>query len=242
MKSYRPILSRLDLPEYNKNNNRYKKIPKNIKYGNISLSYKEYLNLEDPIFDWKEFRSIIPAPDKNNSNTVKEELKYMYNINRNLTESQIKQVKLFDNPSHLSFLNLLRANGIKEDTRMYNLLNRELGYIITKLKMYYQRPRAYQLAYYHDIDLSPLESFSAWSPSYPSGHGFQGTFFAKFYSWKYPNLKKILGRFGKEFADSRIYGGYHYPSDNLVSNILVEYFFKKDYHKKIEKLIKDKYY
>ena len=57
-----------------------------------------------------------------------------------------------------------------------------------------------------------------------------------------PHLKKKLMRFGKEYADSRIYGGYHYPSDNLVSNKIVDYFFKKKYHKNLEKNIKQKYY
>jgi len=241
MKSYRPILSKLDLPEY-KYESKYKKVPKNIKYGNVTLSYNKFLHMKNPIFDWKEFLRKIPSPDSNNSNIVKSEIKYLYDINKNLTKRQRKQVQLFDRPSHLSFLNLLKANGIDEDKHMHDLINLELAHIIIKLKVYFQRPRAYQLAYYYGIDFTPMESYSAWTPSYPSGHGFQGTFYAKYYSWKYPHLKKKLMRFGKEYADSRIYGGYHYPSDNLVSNKIVDYFFKKKYHKNLEKNIKQKYY
>ena len=104
-------------------------------------------------------------------------------------------------------------------------MNNELSYIIIKLKNYFQRPRAYQLAYYYGIDLYPMES-GAWTPSYHLVMDFR-YIFARYLSWKYPKLKKKLMRFGKEFADSRIYGGYHYPSDNLVSNQLVDYFLKK---------------
>ena len=49
-------------------------------------------------------------------------------------------------------------------------------------------------------------------------------------------------RFGKELADSRIYGGYHYPSDNLVSEKLVKVFFRRKYHKNLERKIKEKYW
>ena len=240
MKSYRPVLSKLELPEY-KYKYKYKNIP-NIKYGNVTLSYKKFLNFQDPIFNWKEFLKAIPPPDSNNSNTVKKEIKYLHKINKNLTKQQRKQVDLFDKPSNLTFFNLLKENGINEDEQLFFHMNNELSYIIIKLKNYFQRPRAYQLAYYYGIDLYPMESHSAWTPSYPSGHGFQGTFFARYLSWKYPKLKKKLMRFGKEFADSRIYGGYHYPSDNLVSNQLVDYFFKKKYHKTLEDKVRQKYY
>ena len=64
---------------------------------------------------------------------------------------------------------------------------------------------------------------------------------AKFYSYKYPDIKKKLKKFGKEMADSRLYGGFHYPSDNLVSKQLVNIIFKKKIHLYLEKKVKEKY-
>ena len=92
--------------------------------------------------DWKEFLRKIPSPDSNNSNIVKSEIKYLYDINKNLTKRQRKQVQLFDRPSHLSFLNLLKANGIDEDKRMHDLINSELDYFIKKDKKPGLRVRA----------------------------------------------------------------------------------------------------
>ena len=48
MKSYRPVLSKL-ITEY-KYKYKCKNIP-NIKYGNVTLSYKKFLNFQDPIFN-----------------------------------------------------------------------------------------------------------------------------------------------------------------------------------------------
>lgn len=241
MKKYKPILKNLELPEYEFKKT-YKGIPKNLVYGNPSSTYKKILNLKKPLFNWREFLKIMTPPDNDNSNIVKQEIEYLKKLNRKLTKKEINVIKFLDSSDENIFINFLKSNGVDEDKKMFNLINNELAYLIVKLKLHFQRPRPYQLAYHYNIKLHPLESISAWTPSYPSGHGFQGIFYARYYAWKYPHLKKELMRFGKEFADSRIYGGYHYPSDNLVSKKISDYFFKKKYHLTLEKKIKEKYY
>jgi hypothetical protein len=237
---YKAILEELELPKYNTGgiNN---KIPKNIKYGNTARFGIKLLNLEDPILKWKKFTKYIPKPQDYRSNGVKKELLFLKNVQDNLDKKDIKRIYKLDRPSNINYIELLKENGYSPSTKKHNLFSLELGHLILKLKMHYQRPRAFQISHYHNIKLNPLDSTSAWTPAYPSGHGFQAYFWYKFYSIKYPKMKKKLKRFAKEMADSRIHGGYHYPSDNLISKKLVNIIFKKKLHISLEKKLKEKY-
>ncbi len=238
--SYKVILEELNLPKYNIGDINHA-IPKNIQYGNPIRHYIKFLKFEDPILKWKKFIKYIPKPQDYRSNAVKKEILYLKDLQEQLTKKNIKRIYHHDRPSNINFLNLLEENGYNPSRKFYNIMNNEMGYVIHKLKMHFQRPRAYQISHYHNIKLNPLDSTSAWTPAYPSGHGFQAYFWSKFYSYKYPEMKKKLKKFGKEMADSRIYGGYHYPSDNLVSKNLVNIMFKKKLHIYLEKKVKKKY-
>ena len=238
--SYKAILYELNLPKY-KTGTINTKIPKNIEYGNPARFGLDMLNLKDPILDWKKFTRLIPKPQDYRSKAVKKELIYLKKIQDILSKKEIKRIYQHDRPSKINFIQLLEDNGYYPSVKMYNLMNKEMGNFMINLKMHYQRPRAYQISHYHNIKLNPLDSTSAWTPAYPSGHGFQAYFWSKYYAIKYPKMKKKLERLGKEMADSRIYGGYHYPSDNLVSEKIVNIIFKKKIHIYLEKKIKEKY-
>lgn len=238
---YKVILDKIKLPEYD-DKKINKKIPKNIKYGNPAHFAKKLIYLKNPIINWKKFLKYIPEPQDYRSNSVKKEILFLKDLENKLTKKMEKRVYEHDRPSNLSFLNLLINNGYSPSQDLFYYMNKELGYLIMKLKMYFQRPRAYQISHYHNIKLMPLDSTSAWSPAYPSGHGFQAYFWYRFYTYKYPKMRSILKKFGKEIADSRLYGGYHYPSDNLVSKNLVNIIFKKNYHIYLENKVKDKYF
>lgn len=238
---YKTILDKLELPEY-EISKIYKKIPKNIQYGNPARFAKKLLYLKKPILNWKKFIKYIPKPQDYRSDAVKKEILFLKNLQNNLTKTEIKRVYKHDRSTRINFYDFIKMHGYSPSYSLYYRMNKELGHIILKLKMYYQRPRAFQISHYHNIELMPLDSNSAWSPAYPSGHGFQAYFWYKFYSYKYPKLKHVLKKFGKEMADSRLYGGYHYPSDNIVSKKLVDVFFEKNLHIYLEKKVKKKFF
>ena len=70
-----------------------------------------------------------------------------------------------------------------------------------------------------------LNSETADTPSYPSGHAFQAYYLAKILSKKFPKKKEQLMKLALRISNSRIIAGLHYPSDRdfaywLVDNLL----------------------
>ena len=95
-----------------------------------------------------------------------------------------------------------------------------------RLKMFYQRPRPYQIAWLGKIEILPLGSTSALSPAYPSGHGAQSRLIALILSEAYPDKKEFLMKICDFVADSRVAMGLHFPSDNVFGQAIAEYLFQ----------------
>jgi len=104
----------------------------------------------------------------------------------------------------------------------------EIGALIVQLKNHYQRPRPYQLAFYTEQELNPYYSYSAVSPSYPSGHACQALFLFNLIGFHYEDKKEELLKIAKQVSDSRIILGVHYPSDNVFGHLIVNQLLLKD--------------
>jgi hypothetical protein len=104
----------------------------------------------------------------------------------------------------------------------------DLGVLVVQLKNHYQRPRPYQVAFYTEQDLHPYYSYSAVSPSYPSGHACQALFLFHLIGFHYEDKKEELLKVAKQVADSRIILGVHYKSDNLFGFQIVKELLLKD--------------
>ena len=83
-----------------------------------------------------------------------------------------------------------------------------------KLKYKFNRPRPYQLAYPLKLNLFPLRSTSALSPSYPSGHTAQAYVIMGVIGNKNPNIYSMCKKIVDDIAESRVAIGVHYSSDN----------------------------
>jgi hypothetical protein len=116
-----------------------------------------------------------------------------------------------------------------EDYIQYlNQVSDDLGALVVQLKNHYQRPRPYQVAFYTEQDLHPYYSYSAVSPSYPSGHACQALFLFHLIGFHYEDKKEELLKIAKQVADSRIILGIHYKSDNLFGFQIVKELLLKD--------------
>jgi hypothetical protein len=85
--------------------------------------------------------------------------------------------------------------------------------LLIKLKYYHQRPRPFQLADYYKLKLFPYKSFSADSPSFPSGHSFQGKILTEVVGNHYPETYSYMKKLFDDISYSRLYLGLHYQSD-----------------------------
>jgi acid phosphatase (class A) len=92
------------------------------------------------------------------------------------------------------------------------------GINIHTAKKIYKRPRPY----IYNPEVKPCIDLEK-SYAYPSGHTFLARLFARLISKVYPErADKILAR-STQFAESRVIGGVHHPSDIKAANALADY-------------------
>jgi len=94
--------------------------------------------------------------------------------------------------------------------------------VVGKIKYYkqlYNRARPVQVA---PQIVNALDSTTANTPAYPSGHAFQAYYAAKILSKWEPARKKEWKDIAERVANIRIIAGLHYPSDRDFARRLVE--------------------
>ena len=103
----------------------------------------------------------------------------------------------------------------------------KLGCLVMRLKVFYNRPRAYQVAYYTGQDFNPKATISGNSPAYPSGHSTQAWFMGLMVAELFPSKAKEVLKLANDIADTRLALGVHYPSDQEFGKFIAHDLFKK---------------
>ena len=112
-------------------------------------------------------------------------------------------------PRH-AFTKYMDEKGIKYDPNYLILIIKDTQDIMVSYKRYYNRPRPAQV----NKSIMPMESITADTPAYPSGHAFQAYVLAKKLSRKYPLHYFQFFKIADRIATARVSAGLHYPSDN----------------------------
>lgn len=198
-----------------------------VTYGNLSEYHLNILKkkcLADeviPILD-KTYGNELNFP-LNNSETVKQELNDMSKKVKSVFDESnseyLARYKRYDKNLMQSIVSTFALKGIDVE-EIYNSVNDDIAPTIIKLKQKYQRPRPYQLAQYYKLKLFPYNTFSGHSPSYPSGHTIQAYVILNIIGNKFPKTYSFCKKFITDIADSRVYLGLHYPSDNDASYLI----------------------
>ena len=199
----------------------------NITYGNLNQRLLEILK-KKCIAD-----AVIPVLDKtygdklnfpqNNSDSVKEELNDMVQKVNSLKDENNKshyfRYLRYDRNLLQSIIAVFTEKGLDIKEIVENVDN-DISPTIIKLKQKYQRPRLNQLAEYYKLKLFPFSTISGHSPSYPSGHTLQAYVILNIVANKHPQSYSFCKEFINDVANSRVYLGLHYPSDNDASFII----------------------
>ena len=198
-----------------------------VTYGNLSEYHLDILKqncLADeviPILD-KTYGSQLDFP-LNNSETVKQELNELVEKVRSIFDESnsehFARYKRYDRNLKQSIISAFTVKGMDIE-EIFDSINDDISSTIIKLKQKYQRPRPYQLAQYYKLKLFPYDTFSGHSPSYPSGHTIQAYVILNIIGNKYPQSYGFCKQFITDIADSRVYLGLHYPSDNDASYLI----------------------
>ena len=105
--------------------------------------------------------------------------------------------------------------------------------LILQLKVYYQRARPFQVAFYSKQNFVPFESTSAHTPSYPSGHATQIYIIGLVEIFKNPQKEKEIKKFCNMVAKTREIMGVHFESDTNFGKIIATALSK---HPKIKEI------
>jgi len=216
-----------------------------IKANNLNgLTYtqtpKAFLETADSDFKYMDI-SVSPLlnfpPPKNSSPETKKELmqikSFMESEHSEEFKSNLKEMN--EDPALFIINHYKKISGKNIPNDIFKFISDgDVEVLAMKLKMHYNRPRPYQLAKHYGIDLDynrSIQNNSANTPSYPSGHTLSAYFSANVISLIEPNLKPSLMKRARMVADSRIYEGVHFKSDNdfsvfLVDNALMPAFLK----------------
>ena len=187
-----------------------------LTYGNPShdqLTFIQGTCLVDDLFDTFK-NSVIP---KNDSELVNEELNEIADclaiVSQPENQNYLKRYLACDRNLIQALSSIFKQKDIEVEELVIEIV-KDVQNLIYKLKYHFQRPRPFQLAQYHKLKLFPYKTFSAHTPSYPSGHTIESIVILNVIGNKYPTEYAYCKELIEDIAYSRVYLGHHFPSDN----------------------------
>ena len=187
-----------------------------VTYGNPTKEYKEFLEKNSLVDDlFLKFKDdYFPL---NDSELVKDELNdvvdYINSISDEENKAFLTRYKAYDRSLIQVITTTFKQKGIDVESLCEDIII-DIRNLTYKLKYFYQRPRPYQLAQYYKLKLFPYNSFSASTPSYPSGHTMEAYVILNVIADKHPNEYQFCREMMEDVAYSRLYLGLHYSTDN----------------------------
>jgi len=186
-----------------------------VTYGNPTMEQKKYLeeiSIVDDLFP-KLKNDYFP---ETSSELVKDELNevvdYLNDITSEGNESYLARYKSYDRSLLQVIITTFQEKDIDVEKLSTDIL-KDIAPLLLKLKYHFQRPRPRQVAQYYKLKLFPYQSFSADTPSYPSGHTLEAYVILNVIANKFPNEYQFCKEMINDIAYSRIYLGLHFATD-----------------------------
>jgi hypothetical protein len=188
----------------------------------------KYLKIKTPDFKsgWKNI--VLPPTPKNTIEELEKVRKEIFKTTeQNLIDMGIQDTEKFE----VQFLDIIPDKSESMHKKIINLAY-QLAAVCAYFKRKYNRARPMEYAKEIGFDFPQIETMTAKSESYPSGHAFAAHFLASLFSKKYPRLKKQLHDFAEDCAMNRIRAGLHFFSDMdagiTLSKKLMTYYDPKE--------------
>lgn len=150
----------------------------------------------------------LPKPPENLA-----EVRLVVQAVESASPTDISQYKNCDKDASYYVKKVMEANNLFYNNKVIEYIEEQCVPIIRHYKNYYNRPRPYQVAAYHNIDLKRFKTGTSKTPSYPSGHTVQPLMVAFHYAKKYPQVSAEMLKGAQICGYGRVIAGLHYPSD-----------------------------
>ena len=192
-----------------------------IRYGEVDKNLKKKAAEKSPLLSLGD---IEHKPfNANSSKEVFEELSYIRKVQSSENEWYTGEYK---NKLDKDFVNIFfdyaRENNLIFDKQYILDTVDQVDSLILGLKLFYNRPRPYQINKYHNIDIKVNDTDTAQTPAYPSGHALQGRLVYRLLADIHVNHEKQLRNISDQISMARIIRGVHFPTDNEFSNLIVD--------------------
>ena len=155
---------------------------------------------------WQKITLENPIPEE-------AEIDKLIAICHSATEKDKEEYKKCDTDASYFIKEHLTKNDLQFDNSVIEYIEEQCVPIVRHYKNFFNRPRPYQVAAFHNKELRRFKTGTASTPSYPSGHTVQPLVVALHYSKKYPDHKNALLEGAKICGYGRVLAGLHYPTD-----------------------------
>jgi hypothetical protein len=179
---------------------------------------------QDSVTKQKFFNKPYPS---NISPEVRYELAELRKRTANISSADLEFATQAEKDHYGLWMKILHNMGISVARSFFENIAENTDGLLYALKYHYNRPRPFQLGYYHGIQVNPAIYTSANSPAFPSGHATEARLFALILSEKYLFAADKLMNIGNKMAESRLNAGVHYPSDTEFGYEVAQWIFSK---------------
>jgi len=175
-------------------------------------------------FDWQ---NILPDPLPNSHNNTIEELLYLSELTKYRNTYDLDLIDRIDKDPTIDIKNLCQQYNLVFPQEYFDNFYKETKNLILTIKAYFNRPRPKQLADLYNIPIDTIDSKTAKTPSYPSGHTVYARLASNIVQSLWPEFHKVLYDKVLLVAYARCCQGVHFPSDNKASILLADYLFNR---------------
>ena len=198
----------------------------------VSNEHKERLGKSHDLFPSFNVSNIpLDPPPMNGSEETTRELAILGERTLSASNNDMQLFRTMDTHFTDEYMEVFDRLHIDYDSVEMIEMAKQVGRVVLEVKYHFNRPRPFQLADYHGIQLSAAATESAQTPAYPSGHTTQSMFLSLYYADRNPQHEDAIMALANQVAESRIVSGLHYPSDNEAGRELARYLYTNEFVK-----------
>lgn len=195
------------------------------KYGDLLPHHEDKIDPNDKFI--KHFKQSgllnkyenIECPDEL---TTLQELKFLQDLMQNVSDEDLNFALNAETDEEEMYRKFMKEHGINLPETFISDIMKQTDPILFYMKKYYNRGRPEQFANANKIPFNVAITHTAMHPSYPSGHAFDSYILSNVLKQIAPHKAKEIDMFAKKMRDSRTNVGLHYPSDNVISEVLAK--------------------